>query len=176
MIRMIVEVPEGVKAEVQGSEVTVSGSLGSNKRTFNDMLLKVRMKDGKIEVTTIENAALAVKANKAVNAFAKELRNDVQGVAAHFEKRMTIVFAHFPMTVEAKGSEFMIRNMLGERATRKADIVGSAKVEIKGQEVRVYGTSLDEVSQTAANIRNATKTRKRDIRVFQDGIYYAIEK
>ena len=38
-----------------------------------------RMKDGKIEVTTIENAALAEKANKAVNAFAKEIRNDIAG-------------------------------------------------------------------------------------------------
>lgn len=173
---MMVEVPEGVKVEVKGNEVSISGSLGANRRAFNDMLLKVHASGNKVEVLPIQSPILAAKAAKAVNSFAKELRNDIGGVAKHFERNMTIVFAHFPMTVEVKGSEFLIKNMLGERATRKADIVGATKVEVKGQGVRIYGTSLDDVSQTAANIRTATKTRKRDIRVFQDGIYYAMEK
>jgi large subunit ribosomal protein L6 len=45
---------------------------------------------------------------------------------------------------------------------------------VKGQNVRVYGTSLDDVSQTAANIRLACKIRNKDSRVFQDGLYYEI--
>ncbi len=173
---MKIELPQGVKAEVNGSEVKVSGSLGQNARKFNGVLLAVKTDNGIVEVTAIAKGALAKKAAKALNAFANELRNDVSGVAKHFEKQMSIVFAHFPMTVEAKGSEVLIKNMFGERSVRKARIVGDTKVEVKGQNVRIYGTSLDDVAQTAANIRSATKIRKRDIRVFQDGIYYAIKE
>ncbi len=171
---MKIEIPNGVKVEVNGSEVHTAGSLGSNVRRFNDVLLEVKASGNAVEVMPTTKPALARKAGKAVNAFAKELKNDMQGVTKHFEKHMSIVFAHFPMVVEAKGSEVSIKNMFGERSVRKADIIGSTKVEVKGQNVRVYGTCLDDVAQTAANIRNATKIRKRDIRVFQDGIYYAI--
>jgi large subunit ribosomal protein L6 len=69
----------------------------------------------------------------------------------------------------------VIKNLIGERAPRLASIAGTTKVEVKGQNVRLYGTSKDDVSQTAANIRKACKIRKKDGRIFQDGIYYAIE-
>jgi large subunit ribosomal protein L6 len=35
----------------------------------------------------------------------------------------------------------------------------------------VQGINLEDVSQTAANIQNATKVKKKDPRVFLDGIY-----
>jgi large subunit ribosomal protein L6 len=35
----------------------------------------------------------------------------------------------------------------------------------------VQGISLEDVSQTAANIQNSTKIRRKDPRVFLDGIY-----
>ena len=172
---MIIEVPNGTSAEVKGDKITVKGSLGTNVRKINTELLLVTAKGDKIEITPTENRILAAKAAKAVNAVGKEIKNDIDGVNKYFERRMTIVFAHFPITAEAKGSEFIIKNMLGERAARKCKIVGSTKVEVKGQEVRVYGTLLDDVGQTAANIRTASKIRKKDGRVFQDGVYYALE-
>ena len=45
---------------------------------------------------------------------------------------------------------------------------------MKGQNVRVYGPSLDDVSQTAANIRKACRMRNKDTRVFQDGLYFEV--
>ena len=50
-------------------------------------------------------------------------------------------------------------------------IVGAAKVKIAGDEIHVQGTSLGDVSQTAANIQDATRIRDKDQRVFLDGIY-----
>jgi large subunit ribosomal protein L6 len=35
----------------------------------------------------------------------------------------------------------------------------------------VQGLNLEDVSQTAANIEQATKVKKKDPRVFLDGIY-----
>ncbi len=172
---MIIEVPNGISAQVKGNEITIKGSLGTNTRIFNDELLHITASGNKIEITPTSEKVLAKKAADSVNSVKKEILNDLAGVNEYFEKRMAIVFAHFPITAEANGKVFLIKNMLGERAARKAKIVGATKVEVKGQEVRVYGSKLDDVAQTAANIRTACRIRKKDGRVFQDGIYYALK-
>ena len=99
----------------------------------------------------------------------------MKGVNTYYEKKMRIVFAHFPINVEIKGDRLHINNIIGERVPRISKIVGTTKIEAKGQNVRVYGTSLDDVSQTAGNIRLVCKIRNKDSRVFQDGIYYELE-
>lgn len=65
----------------------------------------------------------------------------------------------------------MIQNFLGERYPRKAEILETVKVEVKGEIITVTGIDKEKVGQTAANIERATKVKNRDIRVFQDGIY-----
>ena len=92
-----------------------------------------------------------------------------------FEFKMKSVHAHFPITVEVKGQAININNIIGESASRGiAKIAGATKVEVKGQNVRLYGPSLDDVSQTAANIRKACRMRNKDTRVFQDGLYFEV--
>jgi large subunit ribosomal protein L6 len=49
--------------------------------------------------------------------------------------------------------------------------MGDTKVTVKGEDIIVQGISLEDVSQTAANIQNSTKIRNKDPRVFLDGIY-----
>lgn len=65
----------------------------------------------------------------------------------------------------------MIQNFLGERTSRIAKIVGQSQLKIEGQEITVSGINLEEVSQTAANIEQATRIVGFDKKVFQDGIY-----
>ena len=169
------KIKEGVSVEIKGNEVETKGSLGSNKRKFNDALLKLAKKGDSIIIESVTDKTLAKKAAKVEVTFKKELENDMHGVTEHFERKMRTVFAHFPITVEVKGSDVLIKNLIGERFPRTSRIVGATKVEVKGQEVRVYGTSLDDVSQTAANIRQICKMKNKDTRVFQDGLYYEIE-
>lgn len=169
------ELVQGISAQVSDGIITMRGSLGTNARKFNTSLLSVRVDGSAVVVEGITGTKTASKAASAENSLAKELSNDIAGVNAYFEKRMTVVYAHFPMTIEVKGDTLSIKNMFGERALRHAKIVGSTKVEVKAQSVRVYGTSLDDVSQTAANIRQACKVKNKDTRVFQDGIYHEIE-
>ena len=45
------------------------------------------------------------------------------------------------------------------------------KVKVSGDDVIVQGINIEEVSQTAANIEQATKIKNRDPRRFLDGIY-----
>jgi large subunit ribosomal protein L6 len=44
-------------------------------------------------------------------------------------------------------------------------------VTVKGDDIIIQGINLEDVSQTAANIQNATKIKSKDPRVFLDGIY-----
>ncbi len=169
-----VAVPSGVTVSINGNVIETKGSLGSNKREFNDALIKVSSSDGSIEVEPIGKGSLAKKSAMTVNSFSKEISNDMNGVVTLFEKHMRIVFAHFPITVESKDGFVYIKNIIGERMPRKSPIVGGTKIEVKGQNVRVYGTSLDDVAQTAANIRKTCRIRRKDSRVFQDGLYYEI--
>jgi large subunit ribosomal protein L6 len=172
-----VKIPSGIKVSVDGGNcITVKGSLGKNRRIFNTSLLNISVNGNEVSISPTEVKPLAKNGEKAAKALRKEIQNDIDGVTRYFEINMKSIHAHFPLTMEVKGGSFMLKNMIGERAARSAKIVGNTKVEISGQNARIYGTSLDDVSQTAANIRKASKIRKKDDRVFQDGVYYAIEE
>jgi large subunit ribosomal protein L6 len=170
-----IEVPEGVQIGVNGNVVTTKGQLGENARRFNDALISVVKEGSKISIKPTEFKKLRKKGMMAENSFAKEIMNDIYGVQKGYEKNMQSVFAHFPTAVEISGKKILIKNFIGERAPRKVDIVGETKVEVKGQAVRVYGPSKDDVSQTCANIRKTCKIRRKDERTFQDGLYFAVQ-
>jgi large subunit ribosomal protein L6 len=170
-----IQIPEGIKVEVSSNSVVVTGSLGKNTRKFNNNLLSVSVSGGKILIDSIKEKKLLKKASMAENSFAKELENDIKGVNKLYEINMKAIFAHFPVSLEVKGNEVHINNLFGERVPRIAYAVGTAKVEAKGQSLIVRGTNLDEVTQTAANIRRACRVKDKDTRVFQDGVYYAEE-
>ena len=85
------------------------------------------------------------------------------------------VFSHFPMTLKVDGNKFTITNMLGEKVPRVAKLPwtpSEVQVKIEGKsDIIVTGADREKVGQSAANIERACKVKKRDPRVFQDGIY-----
>jgi len=104
---------------------------------------------------------------------AAHIRNMLKGVTDGYRYELKSVYAHFPVTIKAyeKNKEVRIENFTGEKTPRHAKILENVKVTVKGEDVIVEGSSLASVSQTAANIQNATKIKKKDLRVFLDGIY-----
>lgn len=156
------KIQEGAKIEVSGSKVKVSGAKGTLERDFKHPGIKIELKDGELMVTG-EKAM--------VNTVNAHVRNMAQGVVGGYSARLKTLFSHFPVSVEIKGKEIMIKNFLGEKQPRKAKILGQTKVESKGTEMTVSGPSKEEVGQTIANLKSATRIRNRDSRVFQDGFY-----
>jgi large subunit ribosomal protein L6 len=74
--------------------------------------------------------------------------------------------------VKIKGDKVNVENYFGERSPRTSKIVGeSTKVTITVDDVIVQGPSVEDVSQTAANIESSTKMRGKDQRVFLDGLF-----
>ena len=111
------------------------------------------------------------KESALVGTWEAHISNMVTGVTKGFIYTMKVVYSHFPVKTILKGNEFVIENFLGESFPRKAKIVGDTKVEIKGDTIILTGINIEDVSQSCANIELATKIRRYDPRVFQDGIY-----
>jgi large subunit ribosomal protein L6 len=164
-----VEVPEGVTVTVSGATLTAKGQKGQIAREFRYPGITVRADNGKVVVQTEKDDRLT---KATVGTFASHVQNMVKGVSEGYEYHMKIVYAHFPIQVKVDGKDRVsIGNFLGERKARSAVIVGDTKVAIHGAEVVINGPNKEDVGQTAANIEQACRIRKRDPRVFQDGIY-----
>jgi len=162
-----IDIPEGVDVNISDN-VTVKGPQGEVSRRFTYPNISMKKEEGKIVLVT----SFPKKKDKSmIGTTRAHLNNMITGVTDGFTYHMKIVFAHFPMTVKVAGDKVNIDNFLGERHPRVAKIVGSAKVNVKGDEVTVTGINKEDVGQTMANLEQATKIKGRDPRVFQDGIY-----
>ena len=160
--------PSGVTLKLEGDEVLVSGKLGALRRRLRHPRVSLAIDGGELRI----RSDLPNRREKAVvGTFAAHVRNMIVGVTAGFTYKMKIVYAHFPMKASVKGTEFVIENFLGEKAPRRAPILGETKVVVQGDQVLLTGMNVEDIGQTAANIEQATKIRGFDPRVFQDGIY-----
>lgn len=163
-----VNIPKGVTVSVEDATVRVSAGKVALERRLWHPRVSLAVSSGALTV----RSELPGRQEKAiVGTYAAHVRNMIEGVTKGFTYRMKIVYSHFPMKATVKGAEFVIENFLGERHPRKAPILGGTKVDVQGDSVLVAGPDLEAVSQTAANIEQATKIRGFDPRVFQDGIY-----
>ena len=75
------------------------------------------------------------------------------------------------MGVNIENNVLVTKNFLGEKIPRRAKLYPDVKVEINGDIVKIIGVNKESVGQTAANIESSTKIKKRDRRIFQDGIW-----
>ncbi len=163
-----VKIPDGVQVKVDAGLVVVASKGVTLQRPLSHPRVTLVVEGGEVRVRSEypdrRDGAL-------VGTFAAHVRNMILGVTQGFTYEMKIVYSHFPVKATVKGSEFVIENVLGEKFPRRADIRGATKVEVKGDQVVLTGPDIEAVSQTAANIEQATKIKGFDPRVFQDGIY-----
>ena len=178
MNRIEIEIPNDVSAEVDHLELTVEGPNGSVTRRlwFPDVTVSVEdveTEEGDdVEAVVIEYPEGAnAKTNATVGTFESHVRNMVHGVTEQWEYRMEVFYAHFPMQVSVEGDDVVINNFLGEKAPRRAPILGDTDVQVDGEELTLTGSDKEAVGQTAANIEQLTRVKDKDTRVFQDGVY-----
>ena len=163
-----VEIPEGVKVNIDGKRVEVIGGKGRLVRDFSNSPVSINIEDNQVVVYTDDTHRKAVAM---VGTVCAHIRNMIKGVTKGFTYKLKIVYAHFPISVKVEGDKILIENFLGERAPRIAKIVGNTKVIVKKDDVILQGINIEEVGQTAANIEQATKIKNKDPRKFLDGIY-----
>jgi len=163
-----IDIPDGVQVDVQGPVVKVSGEKGSLQRAFDDPAVEITAEDDVVKVAAEFPRS---REKSLVGTYASHIHNMFKGVTDGFTYRMKVVYSHFPVKVSVEGDHVLIDNFLGEQYPRRADILGDVTVTVKGDNVTLEGINKEHVGQTAANIERAVRVRRRDIRVFQDGIY-----
>ncbi len=164
-----VDIPEEVTVRVaDDATVTVQGPGGEQSRNLAHPDIEIAVEDDEVRIyaTPARRKTAAL-----VGTFTGHVRNMVQGVADAFEAELKIVSSHFPIKARVDGDQVVIDNFLGEKAPRRADILGDAEVQVSGEDVTVTGPNKEHVGQTASNIEKATYVSGFDPRVFQDGIY-----
>ena len=162
------DLPNGVMANFEGNRLVVKGPLGQVAEDFSKVPVGIRMTDSRLELST----AGSRRADNAVLNTAKSIvKNAIEGVTKGYEYKLKVVFAHFPVSVKVQGNNVLVENFYGERSPRVAEIVGDTKVQVQGEDIIVSGVSIKDVGQTAANLEQATTVKRKDQRVFLDGVY-----
>lgn len=165
-----IEVPEDVTVEIEGSSrIRVRGRLGQVSKDLSHANVKLELASNKIIVRFVGRGR---RAKALLGTIRSIIKNMIIGVTQGFTYKMKIIASHFPITVKVQGDTVYIENFIGERSPRIAKIVGEGtRVEVRGEDVIVKGVDKEAVGQTAANIEQATRIKRKDPRKFLDGIY-----
>jgi large subunit ribosomal protein L6 len=163
-----IEIPEGVEANLEEGTLIVKGPEGENKRSFNTKGFEFEIKDKKIR---LGGKKITKKEKKIINTSLAHIKNMLEGVQKKFEYQLKICFSHFPISVEIKEGEALIKNFLGEKIPRKVKILRGVEVSTEDSIIKISSINREDAGQTAANFESSTKIRKKDRRIFQDGIF-----
>jgi large subunit ribosomal protein L6 len=167
-ISKTIHVPDNVDVSLDGKKVNVKGDKGSLIRDFTFASITIEGEGKNIRIWAKwprkKEAAL-------VGTITSHIQNMITGVTKGYQYKLKIVFSHFPISVKLQGRSIIIENFTGERRGRSIKLIGDVKVKIEPDDIIVEGIDLEHVSQTAANIEQATRVRNKDPRVFLDGIY-----
>lgn len=162
------DLPEGVTASLVGRSLTVKGKLGEARKEFDKINVNMSLRGNRLVFSPFSDKK---KDNVVMNTVHRLVHNMAVGVSKGYTYRLKIVYAHFPISVKTKEGNVLVENFVGERSPRVAKIVGNCNVTVDGDDVVVKGVSLEDVGQTAANIELATKVKRKDQRIFLDGVY-----
>ena len=166
------EIPKNVKVEFdEEHNITIKGPNGSITKDFSHIRgVKFSKENNNLIFSTSfpKSNTLAL-----TNTVYNIIKNLIEGVQTNYRYICKVCYSHFPCTVEVKPKEKEIHvvNFLGERAPRKTKYQDNVEVKVQGDEVILIGPDKESLGQTAANLKRACKIRKKDPRVFQDGVY-----
>jgi large subunit ribosomal protein L6 len=166
-----IEIPEGINIEIENRNVKIKKeNLEVDIQAKGKFKIK---KDGNKLVLSNEKATKNHK--RAIKTNSAKIRNVILGLQKKYVYKLQICHVHFPVSVSIKDDTLIIKNFLGEKKERKAKIIAGVNVTIEKDIITVESHDKEKAGQTSANIESSTKIRKRDRRIFQDGIFM-IEK
>ena len=163
-----IELQEGVKANLDGKTLVVSGPKGEVQRTFDHPKVNLSVEPDAV----ILHCSKGTKREKMlICSFEAHIKNMVCGVCEPHEYKLKICSGHFPMNVSVSGNELVVKNFLGESVPRKVKVVRDVQVKVNGDEILVLSSDKELAGQMASRIENACRITNRDCRIFQDGCY-----
>ncbi|KAJ9088644.1 60S ribosomal protein L9B, variant 3 [Entomophthora muscae] len=170
----LIVIPDNVKVTFKARTVQVKGPRGVLTKAFQHVDVELqRFSKRKIKVVIWHGNR---KHSACLGTITSHIKNMIVGVTKGFLYKMRLVYSHFPInvTISDDGLYCEIRNFLGEKRTRKVDMLEGVTIEHSKDvkdELILYGNDINNVSQSAASIQQSTLARNKDIRKFLDGIY-----
>jgi len=166
------DIPKDVEVELtEDHHITVKGPNGTITKDFSHARgITMTLEDNKIIISTnFPKSGTLALASTILNI----LKNLITGVQTNYKYFCKVCYSHFPCNVEVKPEkkELHVVNFLGERAPRVTKYLDNVEVKVDGDDVILIGPDKEMLGQTAANLKRCCRIRKKDPRVFQDGVY-----
>ncbi|KAJ4515415.1 60S ribosomal protein L9B [Exophiala dermatitidis] len=174
-------IPEDVKIHIRSRIVTVEGPRGKLVKDLSHIAVTFTISKNKkgqqlVQIEIHHGSRKNVATLRTVKSI---IENLVIGVTKGYKYKMRYVYAHFPINVNIEKNDegrfnLEIRNFLGEKIVRYVTMAEGVTVEAsKGvkDQIELTGNSLENVSQSAADIQQICRVRNKDIRKFLDGLY-----
>ena len=166
------DIPEGEKVELtENHQITVIGPNGTITKDFSHARgITMALEDNKVIISTnFPKSGTLALASTILNI----VKNLIIGVQTNYKYFCKVCYSHFPCNVEVKPEkkELHVVNFLGERSPRVTKYMDDVEVKLDGDDVILIGPDKEKLGQTAANLKRCCKIRKKDPRVFQDGVY-----
>jgi len=163
-----IKLPSELSAELKGDILTLKGPKGTLTRQFKSYRIKLSVEANKV---IVEGTPKNKQTDKLVETIVSHIGNMAEGLIYGYKYNLKVLYSHFPMSIQVEKEAVSIKNFLGEKFPRRTRIMGTTKVEVKGQDITVSGINKEDVGQTASNMERKTKVKNKDIRRYQDGIY-----
>ncbi len=164
----IVKIPSGITVKIDLHEIVLEKGSIKQVVPYNHVYVFVEDKDSSIILKPNNKKKKYVSVS---NTLKKIINNAIAGFNKQYVCKMQIVYSHFPMTAKVDGKKFIITNFYGEKKPRVVNIVEGVKIDVSGKEVVLSGIDKQKVGQVAGNIESIARLKKKDYRVFDDGIY-----
>jgi len=167
-----INIPENVQVRFENKVLLVKGLKGEINRKLYHPSINLNIKDNTI---IIECKKATKREQTLLYTFNAHIKNMLKGVQEPFIYTLRICAgppqSHFPAQVTFKDSKLTVKNFLGEKIPRELKIQNNVKLEIKGNDILVESSDKEAAGRAASEIELLTKTRNKDRRIFQDGIY-----
>lgn len=164
-----IQIPSDIELVINEKEIIMKKNSNEIKRKI-DSEIKVSKEGDKI-VIKVDNARREQK--RRFGTIVGHVKNMIEGLTNGYEYDLEICNVHFPMTLtfDKTKSEFIVKNILGEKCPRTLKTNNRIEVEIKAPNVKIKSYDLESAGQAAADLEKLTKIRNRDRNKFQDGIF-----
>ncbi len=167
-----IEIPQGIEVSIDNNALKVKGLKGEVQKNFTPLKVELEKKDNKLSFSV---HGVSRKSKDYLNSAVSHFDNLIKGAKEGFTYKLKVCSGHFPMNVAVDKNKVIIKNFLGEKVPRVANIIDNVSVKVNGDIILVESLDKEKAGQVSANIEIATKIPKKDRRVFQDGCFI-IEK
>jgi large subunit ribosomal protein L6 len=164
-----IEIPTGMEANVENNVVTIKKD-GKEMKRIVDKEISVK-KDGNKVILSVKKARKNEK--RKFGTAVGHIKNMTSGFTEAYVYELEICNVHFPMTVtfDKAKSQFIIKNLLGEKHPRIVEVSKNIEVEVKAPNIKIKSYDIESAGQAASRLERCALVRYRDRNKFQDGIF-----